>query len=79
MPTSRPFDILHDNVTHQVLLFIQLTQGNAPEVQKMSRRSRERAETDKERFYPLHKCHTSKVGASKARQGRLMSPETPAL
>ncbi|GFU46603.1 HTH_Tnp_Tc3_2 domain-containing protein [Trichonephila clavipes] len=31
------------SLTHQALLFIQLSQGNAPAVQKMSRRSKERA------------------------------------
>ncbi|GFW20144.1 hypothetical protein TNCV_2320851 [Trichonephila clavipes] len=45
----------------------------------MSRRSKERAGTGKERFYPLHKSHTTQVTASKACQGRLMSPGTPAL
>ncbi|GFV21242.1 hypothetical protein TNCV_183931 [Trichonephila clavipes] len=70
---------LHNSVTHQVLLFIQLSQGNAPAVKKMSRRSRERAGTGKERLYPLHKSHTTEVTASKARQGRLMSSGTPAM
>ncbi|GFU86654.1 hypothetical protein TNCV_2880751 [Trichonephila clavipes] len=69
----------HNSLTHQVLLFIELSQGNAPAVQKMSRRSKERAETGKERLYPLHKSHATQVTASKARQGRLMSPGTPAL
>ncbi|GFU17843.1 hypothetical protein TNCV_3335621 [Trichonephila clavipes] len=64
---------------HQVLLFIQLSQGNAPAVQKMSRGSKERAGTGKERLYPLHKGYTAQVTASKARQGRLMSPGTPTL
>ncbi|GFV25140.1 hypothetical protein TNCV_592061 [Trichonephila clavipes] len=32
-----------NSLTHQALLFIQVSQGNAPEVQKMSRRSKERA------------------------------------
>ncbi|GFV21307.1 hypothetical protein TNCV_4889021 [Trichonephila clavipes] len=50
--------------------------GNAPAVQKMSR---ERAGTDKERLYPLHKGHTTQVTASKPRQNRLKSPGTPAL
>ncbi|GFX50015.1 hypothetical protein TNCV_2375041 [Trichonephila clavipes] len=66
-------------VKHQVLLFIQLSQGNAPAVQKMSRRSTERAGTGKEILYPLHKSQITQVTASKARQGRLMSPGTPAL
>ncbi|GFW50352.1 hypothetical protein TNCV_2886581 [Trichonephila clavipes] len=43
----------------------------------MSKRSKERSETDKERLYPLHKSHTTQVTASKARQGRLMSPGSP--
>ncbi|GFT77097.1 uncharacterized protein TNCV_1099691 [Trichonephila clavipes] len=34
-----------NSLTHQALLFIQLSQGNAPAVQKMSRRSKERAGT----------------------------------
>ncbi|GFU59209.1 hypothetical protein TNCV_4197411 [Trichonephila clavipes] len=68
-----------NSVTHQVLLFIQLSQGNAPAVQKRNRRSRERARTGKERFYLLHKSHTTQVAASKAHQGCLMSPGTPAL
>ncbi|GFT56715.1 DUF4817 domain-containing protein [Trichonephila clavipes] len=69
----------HNSVTHQVLLFIQLSHGNAPAVQKMSRRSKERAGTGKERRHPLHKSHATQVTASKARQGRLMSSATPAL
>ncbi|GFT82558.1 hypothetical protein TNCV_1633601 [Trichonephila clavipes] len=64
-----------NSVTNQV----QLSQGNASAVQKMSRRSKERAGSGKKRFYPLHKSHTTQVTASKARQGRLMSPGTPAL
>ncbi|GFW93715.1 hypothetical protein TNCV_4542421 [Trichonephila clavipes] len=68
-----------NSLTHQVLLFIQLSQGNAPAVQKMSRRSKEKAGTGKERLYPMHKSRTTQVTASKARQGRLMSPGTPAL
>ncbi|GFU66763.1 hypothetical protein TNCV_901461 [Trichonephila clavipes] len=68
-----------NSLTHQVLLFIQLSQGNAPAVQKMSRRCKERAGTGQERLYPLHKSHTTQVTASKARQGRLRSPGTPAL
>ncbi|GFT49692.1 hypothetical protein TNCV_3368281 [Trichonephila clavipes] len=68
-----------NSLTHQVWLFIQPSQGNAPAVQKMSRRSKERAGTGKERLYPLHKSHTTQMTASKARQGRLMSPGTPAL
>ncbi|GFT86528.1 putative transposase [Trichonephila clavipes] len=67
-----------NSVTHQALLFIQLSQGNAPAVQKKSR-SKERAGTGKERLYPLHKSHTTQVTASKARQSRLMSPGTPEL
>ncbi|GFX28690.1 hypothetical protein TNCV_4860541 [Trichonephila clavipes] len=35
-----------NSLTHQVLLFIQLSQENAPAVQKMSRRSKERAGTE---------------------------------
>ncbi|GFY03268.1 putative transposase like protein [Trichonephila clavipes] len=45
----------------------------------MSRRSKERAGTGKERLYPLHKSRTTQVTASKARQGPLMSPGTPTL
>ncbi|GFV55278.1 hypothetical protein TNCV_5010251 [Trichonephila clavipes] len=67
---------LRNSVIHQGLLFIQLSQGNSPAVQKMSWRSRERAGPCKERLYPLHKSHTTQVTASK---GRLMSPGTPAL
>ncbi|GFW37889.1 hypothetical protein TNCV_4630911 [Trichonephila clavipes] len=66
---------LHQNhLTKQVLISKQLSQGNAPVVQKMSR-ERE-AGTGKERFYPLHKGHTTQVTASKLRQGRLKSPGT---
>ncbi|GFW16500.1 hypothetical protein TNCV_2351241 [Trichonephila clavipes] len=68
-----------NSVIHQVLLLVQLSQGNAPAVQKISRRSKERAGTGKERLYPLHKSHTTQVIASKARQSRLMSSGTPAL
>ncbi|GFX97287.1 hypothetical protein TNCV_1076581 [Trichonephila clavipes] len=50
-----------NGVTHQVLRFIQLSLGNAPAVQKMSRRSKERAGTGKERLFPLHKSHTTQV------------------
>ncbi|GFW87334.1 hypothetical protein TNCV_4515191 [Trichonephila clavipes] len=38
----------------------------APAVQKMSRRSKERAGSGKERLYPLHKKHTTQVTPSKA-------------
>ncbi|GFS89954.1 hypothetical protein TNCV_506841 [Trichonephila clavipes] len=50
-----------ESLTHQALLFIQLSQGNAPAVQKMSRRSKERSGTGKERLYPLHKSHTTQT------------------
>ncbi|GFW63492.1 hypothetical protein TNCV_401581 [Trichonephila clavipes] len=68
-----------NSVTHQVLLFIQLSQGNAPAVQKMNRRSKEKAGTGKERLYPLHKSDTTKVSSSKAYQSRLMNFGTFAL
>ncbi|GFY19635.1 hypothetical protein TNCV_4648071 [Trichonephila clavipes] len=68
-----------ESLTHEAFLFIQLSQGNAPAVQKMSRRSKERAGTGKERLEPLHKSHTTQVTASEARQGRLRSPGTTAL
>ncbi|GFW93865.1 hypothetical protein TNCV_4221461 [Trichonephila clavipes] len=71
--------IPRNSPTHQALFFIQLLQGNAPAVQKMNRRSKETAGTGKERLYPPHKSHTTQVTASKACQGRLMSPGTPAL
>ncbi|GFY34494.1 hypothetical protein TNCV_2821831 [Trichonephila clavipes] len=45
--------IPRNSLTHQALFFIQLSQGNAPAVQKMSRRSKERAGTGKERLYPF--------------------------
>ncbi|GFV18705.1 hypothetical protein TNCV_4755921 [Trichonephila clavipes] len=45
----------------------------------MSRRNGERAGTTKERLYPLHKGHATQVTTSKARQGRLKSPGSPAL
>ncbi|GFT04907.1 hypothetical protein TNCV_4712761 [Trichonephila clavipes] len=67
-----------NSLTHQALLFIQLSQANDPAVQKMSR-SKERAGTGKERLYPLHKNHTMQGTASKARQGRPKSPGTHAL
>ncbi|GFY35173.1 hypothetical protein TNCV_5045481 [Trichonephila clavipes] len=70
-PTPSPFD-LSAYVTHQVLTFKQLSQGNAPAV-------RERAGTSKERLYNLHQSHTTQVTASKARQGRLKSPGSTAL
>ncbi|GFU79947.1 hypothetical protein TNCV_578271 [Trichonephila clavipes] len=62
------------NVTHQVLLFIQLSLGNAPAVQKMSRRSKERAGTGKERLYPLHKSHTTQNGGGKTQRLFLSVP-----
>ncbi|GFU67753.1 hypothetical protein TNCV_3134181 [Trichonephila clavipes] len=73
------FTFPRNSVTHQALLIIQLSQGNAPAVQKRSRRSKERAGIGKERLYPLHKSHTTQVTASKARHVRLMIPGTPAL
>ncbi|GFV32447.1 hypothetical protein TNCV_1677331 [Trichonephila clavipes] len=39
------FTFPRNSLKHQALLFIQLSQGNAPAVQKMSRRSKERAGT----------------------------------
>ncbi|GFW97724.1 hypothetical protein TNCV_1424881 [Trichonephila clavipes] len=42
-------------------------------------KQRERAGAGKERLYPLHKSQTVQMTASKACQGRLMSPGTPAL
>ncbi|GFX60387.1 transposable element Tc1 transposase [Trichonephila clavipes] len=68
-----------NSVTHQVLLSIQLSQGNAPAVQKMSRRSKQRAGTGKERLYHLQKGHTTQVTASKSRQGCLKGPGSPSL
>ncbi|GFV87018.1 hypothetical protein TNCV_5112361 [Trichonephila clavipes] len=68
-----------NSLRHQGLLFIQLSQGNAPAIQTMSRRSKERAGTGKERLYPLQKSPNTQVTTSKARQGRLMSPGTPVL
>ncbi|GFT30451.1 hypothetical protein TNCV_2377391 [Trichonephila clavipes] len=50
-----------NSLTHQVLLFLQLSQGNAPAVQKMSKRSKEKAGTGKERLYPLHKSHITQT------------------
>ncbi|GFS73538.1 hypothetical protein TNCV_1990221 [Trichonephila clavipes] len=73
------FTFPRNSLTHQALLFIQLSQGNAPAVQKMSRRSKERAVTCKERLKPQHKSHTTQVTDSEARQSRLMSPGTNAL
>ncbi|GFX92173.1 hypothetical protein TNCV_1740931 [Trichonephila clavipes] len=54
-------------------------EGNAPAVQKMSKRSNERAGTSEERLYPLHKGHTTQVTSSKARQDPLKSHGTLAL
>ncbi|GFW67975.1 hypothetical protein TNCV_1617361 [Trichonephila clavipes] len=68
-----------NSATHQVLLLKQLWQGNAPAVQKMSKRSKERAGSGKERLYPVHRSHITQVIASKAHQGHLMSPGFPAL
>ncbi|GFW24354.1 hypothetical protein TNCV_606001 [Trichonephila clavipes] len=45
---------------------------NAPAVQ-------ETTGSGKERLYPLHKGHTMQVTTSKAHQGRLKSPGSPAL
>ncbi|GFU66325.1 transposable element Tc1 transposase [Trichonephila clavipes] len=64
---------MYNSLTHQALLFVQLSQENAPAVQKIRRNSKERA------GQTLHKGHTTQVTTSKTRQGRLMSPGTPAL
>ncbi|GFX51882.1 hypothetical protein TNCV_3063001 [Trichonephila clavipes] len=69
----------HKNVTNQVLISKQLSQGNAPTVLKLIWRSMEKARTGSERLYSLHKRHTTQVTASKARQGRLKSHGSPAL
>ncbi|GFS64371.1 hypothetical protein TNCV_3955561 [Trichonephila clavipes] len=52
---------------------------SSPEDEQEKQRVRERAGTGKERLYPLHKTHITQMTAFKARQGRLMSPGTPAL
>ncbi|GFV37599.1 hypothetical protein TNCV_4982211 [Trichonephila clavipes] len=51
-----------------------VSQGNAPAVQNISRRSRERAGTGTKRLYSLHKSYTTQVTASKACHIHLMSP-----
>ncbi|GFU64201.1 hypothetical protein TNCV_3745691 [Trichonephila clavipes] len=53
-----------NSLTHHVLLFKQLSQGNSLPVQKMSRRIKERTGTGKERLYPVHKSHITQVTAS---------------
>ncbi|GFU37260.1 hypothetical protein TNCV_4272591 [Trichonephila clavipes] len=58
---------LHNSVPHQVLIFKQLSQGNAPSVQMMSRRSMEIAGT---------LC--TKIGiVSKARHNPTSCPDEP--
>ncbi|GFV01226.1 hypothetical protein TNCV_3374601 [Trichonephila clavipes] len=49
------------NRHYNALFFIQLSQGKAPEVQKMSRRSKDRTWIGKERLYNLHKSHTTQT------------------
>ncbi|GFX02476.1 hypothetical protein TNCV_194541 [Trichonephila clavipes] len=71
--TASPFDLSAKESHKSDHVPQQLSQGNAPAVQKVSR-SRERARTGKERLYPLHKSHTTQVATSKARQSCLKSP-----
>ncbi|GFV88751.1 hypothetical protein TNCV_3355031 [Trichonephila clavipes] len=54
---------------HTPGLDLQTTVAGKFPSRNMSRRSRERAATDKEKLYPLHKSHTTQVTTSKARQG----------
>ncbi|GFV26406.1 hypothetical protein TNCV_5087191 [Trichonephila clavipes] len=75
-PTPSPFDL--SGYTRSCSSY-NCHRELAPAVQKMSRRSKERAGTGKERLYPLRKSHTTQVTTSKERQGRLMSPGTLAL
>ncbi|GFV82001.1 hypothetical protein TNCV_3151991 [Trichonephila clavipes] len=72
------FTFPHYNVTPVIVIFKQLSQGNVPAVQKMSKRSKERERANKERSYPRHRCHTTQFTASKESHGRLKIPETPA-
>ncbi|GFY15574.1 hypothetical protein TNCV_1282221 [Trichonephila clavipes] len=78
-PTPCPFDLFEKEYPKLGLDLQTTVQGNTPAVQKMNRRSKERVGTGKERLYPLDKGHIMQVTASKAHQGRLKSPGSPAL